>query len=68
MFPPYPTVWFTVDNDNRLNSKEYDTPSPKMVWDPLLVLKIEVATVYAKPPPPPMPPLRLHLELIASPR
>lgn len=58
VFPPSPTIWFTVDNDNRLTTKEYDTPNPKMIWD-RLVLKVKVATGQANPPPPPIPPMPL---------
>ena len=58
VFPPSPTIWFTVDNDNRLTSKEYDTPSAMMIWD-RAVFKFKVKTGLAKPPPPPMPPMPL---------
>ena len=62
LFPPRPTIWFTVDDDNRLTSKEYDTPSAMMIWD-RLVFTFKVATGRAKPPPPPMPPmLLLHID------
>jgi hypothetical protein len=58
IFPPLPTIWFTVDNDNRLTTKEYETASLKKIWDRLLA-KLSVMTGRSPPTPPPMPPMPL---------
>ncbi len=36
MFPPAPTIWLTVDDKRRLNSKEYAPPSAGKIWDRLV--------------------------------
>src|SRR5258707_1478702 len=50
-FPPRPVIWFMVDDHNRLTTKEYEPPSPKMIWD-RIVSKFNVATGRSPPPPP----------------
>ena len=58
IFPPLPTIWFTVDNDNRLTTKAYETASLKMIWD-RLIAKLNVMSGRSPPPPPPRPPMPL---------
>ncbi len=58
VFPPGPTIWFTVDGSNRLDSKQFEGPDAKMILD-RLIAKIKVATGLSPAPPPPLPPMPL---------